>query len=453
MATYWQNLLLLPLMSHTIWVPGHQQQVNKCPGIYRQGPRSLSFPTLHCHWVWAHILWSACHLPVPVHQQFSCKQGKTPLPVPRHQWCQWLAVADLIRLWPRWMMWRLRLTLWCLGWIIMYSQYCHQGREVDLAAIQQVLGWKEVKSQTWKIWWGIRLGWLYLHFEMVSAWNGWTVEEKAVQLTINLTGITRQAWVDSFCDSSTPISYDSLVVALTQRFKPDGQQEAYKAEFHHRTRKRDRSFMEYGYALKRLAIRASPKITHEARNDLIVDQFLQSLADAEMRRHISLTHPSGVDQAVGLATEYETVSQSIRTPQTHKPKQVAAVKGAKESDTGLVLQKLDQLLGCVQHKTEQPWTERLRYRNWSSVVCYRCGQTGHIAKVCGHGNGSGGANGGKPYNSGTSVTTAGAKPPASTDNQASAAPDTRTSASQGAKPLASKNVNAPSAQDSVPLNK
>ena len=67
------------------------------------------------------------------------------------------------------------------------------------------------------------------HFEMVSAWNGWTVEEKAVQLTINLTGIARQAWVDSFCDSSTPISYESLVAALTQGFKPNGQQEAYKA--------------------------------------------------------------------------------------------------------------------------------------------------------------------------------------------------------------------------------
>ena len=229
---------------------------------------------------------------------------------------------------------------------------------------------------------------------MVSAWNGWTMEEKAVQLTINLTGIARQACVDNFCDSSTPIS--SLVAALTQRFKPDRQQEAYKAEFRHRTRKRDESFMKYGYALKRLAIWAFLKITHEAREDLIVEQFLQGLADAEMMRHISLTHPSGVDQAVGLATEYETVSQSILTPQTHKLKQVAAVKGTKESDTGLVLQKLNQLLGCVQPKTEQPRTEGLRYRNWSSVVCYRCGQTGHIAKVCGHRNGSGGANGVRP---------------------------------------------------------
>ena len=36
------------------------------------------------------------------------------------------------------------------------------------------------------------------HFEMVSTWNGWTVEEKAVQLIINLTGIARQAWEGRF---------------------------------------------------------------------------------------------------------------------------------------------------------------------------------------------------------------------------------------------------------------
>ena len=289
------------------------------------------------------------------------------------------------------------------------------------------------------------------HFEMVSAWNGWTVEEKAVQLTINLTGIARQAWVDSFCDSSTPISYESLVVALTQRFKPDGQQEAYKAEFRHRTRKRDESFMEYGYALKRLAIRAFPKITHEAREDLIVDQFLQGLADAEMRRHISLTHPSGVDQAVGLATEYETVSQSIRTPQTHKPKQVAAVKGTNESRTDQLLEKI---LGLVTPRAEQPGTERPRFRNRSTVVCYECGQTGHIKRFCGgRGDGSGGADGGKPYNYGASVSTASIMPPASTDAQTSAAPDARTSAPQGTTPTVSKSASAPAVQNKNPLNR
>ena len=60
--------------------------------------------------------------------------------------------------------------------------------------------------------------------------------------------------------------------------------------------------MEYGCTLRRLAIRAFPKIRYEAREDLIVDQFLQSLADTEMRRHVSLAHPSGVEQAISMAT-------------------------------------------------------------------------------------------------------------------------------------------------------
>ena len=113
------------------------------------------------------------------------------------------------------------------------------------------------------------------HFEMVSAWNEWSLEDRAVQLSVNLTGVARQAWADSFCDQTSPISYDALVSALTQRFKPEGQEEVYKAEFRHRMRRKEENFMEYGCALRRLAIRAFPKIRYEARDYLIVDQFLQ----------------------------------------------------------------------------------------------------------------------------------------------------------------------------------
>ena len=75
------------------------------------------------------------------------------------------------------------------------------------------------------------------HFEVVSAWNEWSLEDRAVQLSMNLTGVAREAWADSFCDQTSPISYDALVSALTQRFKPEGQEEVYKAEFRHRMRK------------------------------------------------------------------------------------------------------------------------------------------------------------------------------------------------------------------------
>ena len=103
--------------------------------------------------------------------------------------------------------------------------------------------------------------------------------DKAAQLSMNLTGVARQAWVDTFFDSTSPVTYDALVTALTQRFKAEGQEEAHKVQFRNRFRRKDESFMEYGYALRMLAIRAFPQIKHEAREELIVDQFLQGLID------------------------------------------------------------------------------------------------------------------------------------------------------------------------------
>ena len=131
-------------------------------------------------------------------------------------------------------------------------------------------------------------------------------------------------------------------------------------------------------------------------------------------------------------------------PQTHKPKQVAAVKGINELRTDQLLEKI---LDLVTPKAEQRGTERPRVCYWSTVVCYECGQAGHIKRFCvGRGNGSGGADGGKPYNYGASASMASNKTPASTYAQTSAAPDARTSAPQDTKPTVWKSASAPAAQ-------
>ena len=108
--------------------------------------------------------------------------------------------------------------------------------------------------------------------------------------------------------------------------------------------------MEYGYALKRLAIRAFPRIKHDAREDIIVDQFLQGLVDMDMQRHVSLAHPSSLDQAVSLATEYEVITHSLKTPQFHKLKQVAAVKESGETNNAKTLQ---MLVGAINKQTRK----------------------------------------------------------------------------------------------------
>ena len=142
-------------------------------------------------------------------------------------------------------------------------------------------------------------------------------------------------------------------------------------------RKRDDNFIQYGYAIRRLAVRAFPKIKHDACEDLIMDQFLQELTDVEMRRHITLAHPSGLDQAVSLATEYETLTQSMRAPQTHKPKQVAAVQEASNSNAEKLLQTMVDLMtqSSPNMKPRPPKPPKSR-------LCFECDQPGHILRDC-----------------------------------------------------------------------
>ena len=224
------------------------------------------------------------------------------------------------------------------------------------------------------------------HFEMVSLWNGWSEEGKAVQLSMSLTSAARQVRSNSFCDGRIPLTYGFLVSALTQRFKPEGQEKAFKAEFRHIVRRRDENFLEFGHNLRRLAIKAFPRINHVSREELVVDQFLVGLSEVDMRRHIGFSHPANVDQAITLATEFETVTQSFTSPLAAKPKQVAAVSDAgatfgtgQGSSTDELLKVLIDLVknqNVGQNPRNGP-----RGKN-PNIVCYNCQNKGHIAKNC-----------------------------------------------------------------------
>ena len=61
-----------------------------------------------------------------------------------------------------------------------------------------------------------------------------------------------------------------------------------------------------------------------------------------MRRQVSLTYPTSVDQAVSRATEYETVNQPMKGHHMHKPKQIAAVQEVQsDRDISNLLQKVE----------------------------------------------------------------------------------------------------------------
>ena len=218
------------------------------------------------------------------------------------------------------------------------------------------------------------------HFERVAQWNGWSDNDKAAQLSMNLTGVARQVWSDSVEDSVEAHDYDSLVETMGQRFKPKGQEETYKAEFRGRYKRKDETYIELGYSLRRLAIRAFPGLPHNARETMVLEQFLVGSTDTDMRKHVRLAHPKGLDEAITLATEFENICQAERPHFCTKPRPVAVVQN-EGTDSVSEMQQMMNLLKEQQNFLQKMFDNTSNRRRWPGV-CYQCNKPGHIRKNC-----------------------------------------------------------------------
>ena len=222
------------------------------------------------------------------------------------------------------------------------------------------------------------------HFEMVAGWNEWSDEEKGTQLAMNLSGVARQAWSDSMAAEDP--DYHTLVRVMGQRFRPEGQEDAFKAEFRGRSREKAESYLDFGHDLRRLAARAYPRVPYNVREELTKEQFVQSL-DMDMRRQIHLAHPATLEAAITLAIEYETMSGSSKKAPV-KPTVVAAVKSDAPASSNDTLSGLVQEMRLLRDEVMKPPPCRFcKGRDHPrgqcpEVVCYNCNGRGHLARAC-----------------------------------------------------------------------
>ena len=94
--------------------------------------------------------------------------------------------------------------------------------------------------------------------------------------------------------------------ALRQRFSPPHREKAFRSMFQQRKRETKESLMEYGSEIMRLAQRAYPEFKLSLIDQVAREQFMRRLQDIEMKRFVDLHCSGGLDEAISLATQFES---------------------------------------------------------------------------------------------------------------------------------------------------
>ena len=94
--------------------------------------------------------------------------------------------------------------------------------------------------------------------------------------------------------------------ALEKRFSPPHRENAFRAVFRQCKREGKESLMDYGSDMMRLAQRAYPEFIYTAVDQVARDQFVHGLPDVYTKRHVNLRSSSSLDEAISLATQYES---------------------------------------------------------------------------------------------------------------------------------------------------
>lgn len=161
---------------------------------------------------------------------------------------------------------------------------------------------KEIKSPTFDGSFDIHE--FFIQFEQVAKWNGWSKRECASQLIMSLRGSARHVLSEIPLTKSD--NYDDLKNIFKSYFNPGESVKAYQVEFKTARRQNGETVEDFGYALKRLALKSYPHIPYKYLEPHIVDQFIVGLGDIDLQKHVQFKHPSTIEKAIGLAIEYES---------------------------------------------------------------------------------------------------------------------------------------------------
>ena len=126
----------------------------------------------------------------------------------------------------------------------------------------------------------------------------------------------------------------------------------------------------------------------EARETIVIDQFVSGLPSKDLRRHVQFHHPSSIHEAMALASEFESFEESCdgREPENPEKEIGTSIRSFSEEESGheellKVSQSLSkQVAACLEKVTKA--VDRIggdKSRNRSGV-CFRWNEKGFYSR-------------------------------------------------------------------------
>lgn len=228
------------------------------------------------------------------------------------------------------------------------------------------------------------------HFETVAHWNQWNYREMGMQLAMSLKDDAQRIAADTQ-ESTGYIDYNTLVKELNHRYNPAEREFTHRVEFRSRVKRSSETTTQFGYALRRLALKAFPNISRVCQEQLVLDQFVTGLGGTDLKRHVQFGHPQDLNKAIALATEYESFEQKSSFRST-KPQNANVMSVNPEENVSVkefralcaTIEQNTRELNSLKHGLSRENRDQapVARRPNGAFRCYFCNMEGHMQRNC-----------------------------------------------------------------------
>ena len=149
----------------------------------------------------------------------------------------------------------------------------------------------------------------YANFEHVADSYGWGEELKGVMLYRRSREHALQ--VIKTVPKSQKQNYKALVAAFNKAYIPSEWARTYRGVLNERKQKEGESLLQFGAALRKLALTGYPSTdpanTDEVREERCLDQFLRGISDPSVTVHVINKDPQTMEDAISAAEGYAAI--------------------------------------------------------------------------------------------------------------------------------------------------